>query len=80
LQEKLPEKKGKMFLWHENAMSHTRILMMGTIPEFRWRVVTSYSPEQVPSYFHLFGPMKDSILMKQFANDDAVIVTIQKWH
>jgi hypothetical protein len=77
----LPEKTGKFLLQHDNARPHTRILARGTIAEFGCTVLPHppYSPNLAPSDFHLFGPMKDGVYEKHFANDGADIVTVKKW-
>jgi histone-lysine N-methyltransferase SETMAR len=38
-----------------------------------------YSPDLAPSYFHLFGPLKDHLGGKRFADDEEVETEIRKW-
>jgi hypothetical protein len=49
--------------------------------ECGWTVLSPlpYIPDLTLSEFHLFGPMKDGLCGKHFADDSAVIVAIKKW-
>ena len=38
-----------------------------------------YSPDLVPSDFHLFGPMKDGLLGQHFPSYEAVIRAVKQW-
>jgi len=38
-----------------------------------------YSPELVPSDFHLFGPTKEHFRGHKFADDDEVMEAVQGW-
>ena len=48
---------------HDNARTHTGLKTMEHIVNYGWTVVPHppYSPDLVPSDFHLFGPMKDGL-------------------
>jgi hypothetical protein len=54
---------------------------MGHVAKFGWIVLQhpSYSPELVPSDFHLFGPMKDGLRGQHFPDNNAVIAAVRKW-
>jgi histone-lysine N-methyltransferase SETMAR len=58
----------KVLLLHDNARPHTReaIATMG------WTVLSHppYSPELAHPEFHLFGPLKDALRGRRFAEDD----------
>jgi len=40
---------------------------------------TLYSPDLAPSFFHLFGVLKDAILGKRFGIDDEFNEKVKKW-
>jgi len=58
-----PEKKTTVLLQHDNARPHTSLKTVEHIVNLGWTVVphTPYSPDLVPSDFHLLGPMKDGL-------------------
>jgi hypothetical protein len=78
--ERRPKKKGTFFLQHDNAGPHIGILARETIAEFGWTGLPYllYSPDLVPSDFHLYGPMKDDLHGKHFTSDNTVIMAIKK--
>jgi histone-lysine N-methyltransferase SETMAR len=62
------------------ASPHTSILTRETIAEFGWTDLPPppYSPDLVPSDFHLFGLVKDGLCGKHFVSDNTVIVALKK--
>jgi len=76
-----PEKKTTFLLQHDNARSHTSLKIVECIVNLGRTVVPRppYSPDLVPSDFHLFGPMKDGLLGQHFPSNDAVLRAVKQW-
>jgi hypothetical protein len=75
------QQKNRTFLFQQNnARLYISILITETIAEFRWTVLPHqlYSPDLVPSDFHLFGEIKAGHHWKHLANDDTVIMAIKR--
>jgi histone-lysine N-methyltransferase SETMAR len=53
----------------------------GTLEEMHWEVLPhpAYSPDLVPSDFHLFGPLKETVGGKGLRADDEVKIFVQRW-
>jgi hypothetical protein len=66
-----PEKKGNVFLQHDNGRPHTSILTRDTIADFGG--LPLYSPE-LTSDLQLFG-----IVTFLGNNDNAVILAVKRW-
>ena len=51
------------------------------IAKFGWTVLPhpSYSPDLVPSDFHLFGPLKYALRGARFEDDKSVILAVRTW-
>jgi len=69
-----------VLLLNENARPHTAHLTINTIQQLNWEVLEhpAYSPDLAPSYFHLFGPLKNA-LRGRFAADDEVKEAVHDW-
>jgi hypothetical protein len=54
---------------------------MATILKLKWDVLPHppYSPDLVPSDYHLFRPMKRDLGGKRFRNNDEFIAAVQSW-
>ena len=70
-----------VLLLHDNARPHTAHLTINTIPQLNWQVLEhpAYSPDQAPSDFHLFGPLKNALRGRRFAADDEVKEVVHDW-
>jgi histone-lysine N-methyltransferase SETMAR len=71
---------GKLF-HHENPRHHTAPATQERIQKVEWELLEHppYSPDMAPSDFHLFGPLKDHLGGKCFADDEDVQTEVQKW-
>ena len=76
-----PEKKTTFLLQHDNARPHTSLKTVEHIVSLGWTVVPHppYSPDLVPSDFHLFGLMKDGLRGQHFRSNDAVVRAVKQW-
>ena len=65
----------------DNARPHVAACTMDTIHKLKWNVLPHppYSPELVPSDYHLFGPLKEHLGGKRFHNNEEVIQDVQEW-
>ena len=65
---------------HNIARPHTSLRTQEAITKFGWTVLPHppYSPDLVPSYFHLFGPLKDALRGTRF-EDESVIHAVRTW-
>jgi histone-lysine N-methyltransferase SETMAR len=63
-------------LHHDNAQATQE-----RIRELQWKLLQHppYSPDLVPSGFHLFGPLKNHLGGKRFADDEEVEIVVRKW-
>jgi len=54
---------------------------MDTIQTLKWNVLPHppYSPDLVPSGYHLFGPLKEHLGGKRFRKNEEVIRDVQEW-
>lgn len=75
-----PEKKGIFLLQHGNAKAPYQHHDKGDTVKFGWTVLPQllYSSDLMPLDFHWFGPVKDGLYGKHFANDNVVIMPITK--
>jgi hypothetical protein len=44
-----------------------------------WGTFTNGCPDLAPSYFHLFGPLKDALRGTRFEDDESVIRAVRTW-
>jgi histone-lysine N-methyltransferase SETMAR len=65
---------------HSNARSHTARAIQERIQELQWELLEhpSYSPNLVPSDFHMFGPLKNHLGGKRFADDEEIETKVRK--
>ena len=70
-----------VLLLHDIARPHTAHLTINTIRQLNWEVLEhpAYSPDQAPSDFLLFGPLKDALRGRRFAADDEVKEAVHDW-
>jgi histone-lysine N-methyltransferase SETMAR len=47
-----------------------------TLKQLKWE---AYSPDLVPSDFHLFRPLKEAVRGRQFSCDDDVKAAVHQW-
>jgi hypothetical protein len=75
-----PEKKGIFLLQHDNAKDPYQHHDKGDTVKFGWTVLPQllYGSDLMPLDFHQFGPVKDGLLGKHFADDNVVIMAITK--
>lgn len=74
-----PEKT-TFLLQQDNSRPHNTLKTVGQVTKFCWAVLPHppYSPDFVPSDFHLFGPMKDGLRV-HFLDKDSSISAARKW-
>jgi len=70
-----------ILLLHDNARLHSAAQTQDLITSFRWEQMDnpSYSPDLVPSDFHLFLHLKKFLGGKWFDDDDDLKDALQKW-
>ena len=74
-------KMPKVLLQHDNARPHTSLKPREeVISSFGWTTISRppYSPDLVPSDFHLFGPFKESLRGRYFSSDEEVKTAVRK--
>ncbi|UYV76915.1 hypothetical protein LAZ67_14002389 [Cordylochernes scorpioides] len=71
----------KVLLVHDNARPHAARTTQTLLENFKWEIFTHppYSPDLVPSDFHLFPALKLHLGGKHFANDDEVQGKANYW-
>jgi histone-lysine N-methyltransferase SETMAR len=69
----------RVLLLHDNACPHTAAHTVDTLHALKFEVLKHppYSPDLVPSDFHVLGPMKEHLLGQKFANDNEVMEAVQ---
>jgi len=72
---------GDTLIQHNTARPHSSLQTQEAITKFGWTVLPhpSYSPDLVPSDFHLFGPLKDALRGTRFEDDESVIHAVRTW-
>ena len=67
-----------MLLHHENAPAHTSAVAMATIRESKFELLSHppYSPDLVPSDYHMFRSLKNSLRTQRFGCDEEVVHVI----
>jgi len=74
------KRRGKLskeiLLLHDNTCPHTTAHTLETLKQLKWEAVEhpAYSPDLVPSDFHLFGPLKEPLKGRRFSCDDVKAV------
>lgn len=76
----LIQKLSKFFwliLLHDNAPSHTALVVKNTIDELQWETLPhpAYSPDLAPSDYHLFSSMENALKQQQFTSFE----NVQNW-
>jgi hypothetical protein len=68
-------------LLHDNARPHTAAHTVNTLRALKFEVLKHppYSPDLVPSDFHLFGSMKEHLRGQKFADENEVMEAVQSW-
>jgi len=68
-------------LLHDNARPHTTAHTINTLQQLNWEVLEhpAHSPDLAPSDFHLFGPLKNALRGRRFADDDEVKEAVHDW-
>ena len=71
----------KVLLQHDNARPHTSLKTHEVISSFGWITISHppYSPDLVPSDFHLVGLLKESLRRRHFSNDEEIKTAVRKW-
>jgi len=72
--------KGVLFL-QDNARANTANCTSCTLQQLGWEVLPHppYSPDNAPSDFHPFGPLKEFLGGQHFSNDDEVKQAVLGW-
>jgi histone-lysine N-methyltransferase SETMAR len=65
---------------HDNARPHTARAIKERIQELQWELLVHppYSSDFAPSDFHLFGPLKNHLGDKRFADNEEAETQVQK--
>jgi len=68
------KRQHKVILLHDNALSHTAKLVKETIEAFGWEILShaAYSPDLVPSDYHLFASMGHALAQQRFTSYEDV--------
>ena len=71
----------KILLQHDNARPQTSLKFREVISSFGWTTIshTPYFPDLAPSDFHLFGPLKESLMGQHFSSDEEIKTAVKKW-
>ncbi|PNF33524.1 hypothetical protein B7P43_G17639 [Cryptotermes secundus] len=66
---------------HDNARPHTARTTVVTINDLHFECLPhpAYSPDLVPSDFHMFGPLKEVMGGKTFHSDEEVHHAVHEW-
>jgi histone-lysine N-methyltransferase SETMAR len=61
----------EVLLHYDNARPHTARATLEIIQDLQWKLLEHppYSPGLAPSDFHFFGPLKNDVGGKRYAND-----------
>jgi histone-lysine N-methyltransferase SETMAR len=61
-----------VLLLHDNARPHTNLRTREAIAKMGWTVLPhpAHSPDLAPSNYHLFGPVKNVLCKRHFADDN----------
>jgi len=70
-----------MYLLHDNACPHSAHVTTALLEKFKWDKLDHppYSPDLVPSNFHLFLHLKKHLARKKFNDDDEVQEVVMMW-
>ena len=70
-----------VILHHDNARRHTAVQTVQTINNFGWELLSHppCSPDLAPSYFHLFGPLKEFTRGTKIESEDEVKSVVSDW-
>jgi len=70
-----------ILLLHDNALLHCAAQAQDLITSFKWEQMDHppYSPDLVPSDYHLFLHLKKFLGGKRFDDDSDLKVAVQKW-
>ncbi|GFW85625.1 mariner Mos1 transposase [Trichonephila clavipes] len=71
----------RVCLLHDNAWPHTALITKALLKQFKWEVLDHlpYSPDLVPSDFHLFHYLKSDLSGKLFNDDDEIKDEVEMW-
>ena len=66
---------------NDNARPHVANKTVNKIRKFHWEFLEHppYSPDLVPSDFHLFSPLKKFLAGQRFTCDDEVKAAVRQW-
>jgi len=68
-------------LLHDNARPHTAAHTLETLKQLKWEAMghPAYSPNLVPSDFHLSRLLKNALRGRRFSCDDDVKAAVHQW-
>jgi transposase len=71
----------RVLLLHDNTRPHTAAHTVDKLRALKFEVLKHppYSPDLVPSDFHLFGHMKEHLRGQNFTDDNEVMEAVQSW-
>ena len=66
---------------HDNARPHVAIRTADKLRSFHWESLDHppYSPDLVPSDFHVFGPLKEFLAGQRFTCNDKAKTAVRRW-
>ena len=75
------KKQHKVILLHNNTSSYTAKLIKETIEAFGWEILShaAYSPDLVPSDYHLFASMGHALAQQRFTSHEDVRKWLDDW-
>jgi histone-lysine N-methyltransferase SETMAR len=71
-----------VLLHHDNASPHTARATQDRIQELQWEVLEEHPPyglDLAISDFHLFGPLRNHLGGKRFADGEKLATVVRKW-
>jgi transposase len=73
--------KGLGLLLHDNARPHSAAATVNLLNSWGWEILShpTYSPDLVPSDFHLFPKMKKHLRGQRFHANEDVQNEVKKW-
>jgi len=68
-------------LHHNNIRPHTVAATVEMIRKLKFELLPhpAYSPDLAQSDYHIFGPLKNALRGRRFANDDEVKDAVHTW-
>ena len=70
-----------VIILHDNARPHVAKVCVEALARKKWEVLEhpAYSPDLSPCDYHIFGPLKKSLMGQRFHSDDDVKAAVLNW-